>query len=88
MSFNQSESIRLDSQLRGWFQNSSYNEETSLSHFGGGGRGSSSEAVRGSTEAVGNNVGGGGKGLTGGIYHMLIAEQNLREKAAAAKRQP
>ncbi len=95
MYFNQSESIRLDSQLRGWFKvdpslaNYSSNVDASGSLQGGHRDRATSLGRYGDSRG---NVpivrGGGGSGSLTGIYHMLLSEQNARERMAAAKGQP
>ena len=83
MYLNQSESVRLDSQLRGWFQVDPTNGTASKrGGFGADNKGTS----------VGHfdkrGMRGGGGGLGGGIYRMLISEQGVRERLAEARRQP
>ena len=86
MFLNQSESVRLDSQLRGWFQ---VDPSMANGTAGGGGGGFREEGEKGTSVGHLDKRGlRGGGGLSGGIYHMLIAEQGVRERLAEARRQP
>lgn len=86
MYFNQSESIRLDNQLRGWFQldpivvgNASIEAQEAAKFVKRQDKERKAAASESYETSLGHYVKPAVQSLTGSIYHMLIAEPAIRQ---------